>query len=93
MAGIAQDDHAPKNRQIDREGRPISAAQDLQRDSAIGQRRDTLKGAWDRGPGATALQSPTPRDQSWSSHVPTRTYAHIGHGPAMLVGQDVESMH
>ena len=35
----------------ERERRPISAAQDLQRDSAIGQRRDTLKGPWDRRAG------------------------------------------
>ena len=41
----------PENGQMQREGRPISAAQDLERDSAIGQRRDTLKGPWDRGPG------------------------------------------
>jgi hypothetical protein len=51
MAGIAEDDHVPEDRQIDREGRPVSAAQELQRDSAIRQRRHTLKDAGHRGTG------------------------------------------
>jgi hypothetical protein len=44
MTGIAEDNHVPEDRQMDREGRPVATSQDLQRDSMVGHCHHALDG-------------------------------------------------
>ena len=94
MTRIAEDDDAPEDGQVEREGRPVAAAQNLQRDSAVGQRQQALNAPGEAGAGGQHDR----RRRLVIGDVRLRQanaceMCGISHVPAMVFRRNVEPMH